>query len=99
MKCPHCNLENPDNAIQCDCGHDFKTKLVMRPKSPSQKNSPTTLALATTFYLCITVFIIFYLIFQDHIVHSITPYFVISTVGLFHLFKRYFESRNKPKKL
>ena len=23
MKCPNCNLINPDSAIRCDCGYDF----------------------------------------------------------------------------
>jgi hypothetical protein len=23
MKCPVCKLENPANALQCDCGHQF----------------------------------------------------------------------------
>jgi len=25
MKCPRCGLINPDGAIRCDCGYDFKT--------------------------------------------------------------------------
>ena len=23
MKCPNCKLENPKEAIECDCGHNF----------------------------------------------------------------------------
>jgi hypothetical protein len=23
VKCPRCKLENPENALQCDCGHEF----------------------------------------------------------------------------
>jgi hypothetical protein len=23
MKCPRCKLENPENALRCDCGHEF----------------------------------------------------------------------------
>lgn len=26
MKCPKCHLENPDNALICDCGYNFATK-------------------------------------------------------------------------
>lgn len=35
MKCPNCSLENPPEAIQCDCGYNFKTK-----KYPPKKTGP-----------------------------------------------------------
>jgi len=25
MKCPHCGLLNPVDAIRCDCGYDFES--------------------------------------------------------------------------
>ena len=36
MKCPHCKLENPAEAITCDCGYNFRTKAmsVATPKPP-----------------------------------------------------------------
>jgi Domain of unknown function (DUF4328) len=42
MQCPRCGLYNPDSALRCDCGHDFKTgtiqpsyleQAVIEPKS------------------------------------------------------------------
>ena len=29
MKCPHCGLFNPPEALRCDCGHDFKAGVVL----------------------------------------------------------------------
>lgn len=28
MKCPNCNLLNPENAERCDCGYDFPTQTI-----------------------------------------------------------------------
>jgi hypothetical protein len=33
MKCPKCGLINPESALWCDCGYDFKTGIV-RAKCP-----------------------------------------------------------------
>src|SRR5262245_37136235 len=39
MKCPRCNLINPDSALRCDCGWDFSTGAInekmKRPTSVS----------------------------------------------------------------
>jgi hypothetical protein len=35
MKCPRCGLLSPDTAIQCDCGHDFRTGLPREPTVPA----------------------------------------------------------------
>lgn len=34
MKCPRCGLINPDDAVRCDCGHDFARRLAEQPPSP-----------------------------------------------------------------
>lgn len=41
-KCPNCKLINPDNALVCDCGYDFKSKGVVSPKQESRKNLPSS---------------------------------------------------------
>ena len=30
MKCPNCGLINPDSALRCDCGYDFKSKSIQK---------------------------------------------------------------------
>ena len=32
MRCPHCHLENPANALRCDCGYEFARQYM--PSSP-----------------------------------------------------------------
>jgi len=32
MKCPNCGLINPDEAILCDCGYNFKKEKLEKPK-------------------------------------------------------------------
>ena len=42
MKCPYCNLINPDNAIRCDCGYDFKRGKLLKsyiPEKPIEAKS------------------------------------------------------------
>jgi hypothetical protein len=35
MDCPYCGLINPDSAIRCDCGYDFRVRSpVVRKRSP-----------------------------------------------------------------
>lgn len=29
MKCPNCGLENPENALQCDCGYHFDQRKIV----------------------------------------------------------------------
>lgn len=41
MKCPHCKLENPNEAITCDCGYNFRTK-AMSVAAPKPPDRPTT---------------------------------------------------------
>jgi hypothetical protein len=31
MECPNCHLENPPEALRCDCGYDFPSGTVMTP--------------------------------------------------------------------
>ncbi|MHA1330011.1 MAG: hypothetical protein ACTSR2_02930 [Candidatus Hodarchaeales archaeon] len=33
MKCPNCGLINPDEAILCDCGYNFKKEKLEKPKT------------------------------------------------------------------
>ncbi len=37
MKCPLCGLENPESAMQCDCGYYF-----IKPKETTTKTTTTT---------------------------------------------------------
>ena len=36
MKCPECGLENPPQAIRCDCGHDFRMGSADSPTTPTE---------------------------------------------------------------
>src|SRR5437016_1462973 len=35
MKCPKCGLINPEDAMRCDCGYDFKTQSMAAPTASS----------------------------------------------------------------
>ena len=32
MRCPRCRLENPPEAMVCDCGYDFRTGTMTGPR-------------------------------------------------------------------
>ena len=34
MKCPICEIINPDTALRCDCGYDFSTRQMKEPYLP-----------------------------------------------------------------
>jgi hypothetical protein len=36
MECPHCKLMNPDTALRCDCGYDFKSSRLLNPYAPKE---------------------------------------------------------------
>ncbi len=40
MKCPHCGLENPDSAAECDCGYDFIQEKWKLPKYTREMEKP-----------------------------------------------------------
>ncbi|MBC8401901.1 MAG: hypothetical protein H8E14_10475 [Candidatus Marinimicrobia bacterium] len=39
MKCPKCDLFNPDSAIRCDCGYDFKTDRIEKTYLSNNKSN------------------------------------------------------------
>ena len=44
VQCPKCRLENPANAMWCDCGYDFsagKVNEARRPATSRQRNEVT----------------------------------------------------------
>ncbi len=45
MLCPKCKLENPEDAMLCDCGYNFETGMKERPiiiKGSDDYNKPKT---------------------------------------------------------
>lgn len=34
LRCPNCNLINPDSALRCDCGYDFPSQTMKRAFGP-----------------------------------------------------------------
>lgn len=51
MQCPHCHLENPENAQRCDCGFDFLSKSIEKPYITEKQNPryPITVSKYSTF--------------------------------------------------
>lgn len=39
QECPNCKLINPENAIRCDCGYNFKTRSVIHPAGQTESKN------------------------------------------------------------
>jgi len=49
MKCPNCGLINPDEAILCDCGYNFKKEKLEKPMTISNIGEKAKISQVNTF--------------------------------------------------
>jgi len=76
MNCPHCGLINPKDAVRCDCGYNFQTKMSEPLSKPSSSESAPPFSEHKKFkrwsYIAFAL--------------GLVGFFLLGTIGYFDLF-------------
>jgi|GEM_PF-2413635 hypothetical protein len=80
MKCPLCDLENPQNTIRCDCGYDFASRQLKDSLLPQEEKEAEFERIGTHGTKALSEIV------DSIIVGIVMFYLIFNTENFFHLF-------------